>query len=181
MITKTLPTTLLLFALSAHSQAIGQIEKIRVFSEEEIAAVVMPVLEFDARRARSEDFEKYFYFHRVNTTFAQAFADISECDDLSNGRAFYNWSYDPFLGPLGSLMVDAIYGSSERRAIRRINMRNCMGFKGYNRFGITKKLWEKFNFEEGSRRKEEGLRETALLQQARVASGPKPKTRALAR
>jgi len=181
IITKALPAALFLFAVSASSQAFGQSNDMREFSEDEIAAVNVPDVEFDTRRARPADFEKYFYFHRQNTTFSQAFADISECDDLSNGRANYNSSVDPFLGPIGSLLADAIYGSSERRAIRRINMRNCMGFKGYDRFGLTKKLWRKFNFEEGGGREDEDVREAALLQQARVASGSKPKAKALAR
>jgi hypothetical protein len=75
---------------------------------------------------------------------------------------------------LGSMMADAIFGSSARRKIRRINIRNCMGFKAYQRYGLKKDLWKEFNFEEGNGRKRDDVREAALLQQARVASGPKP-------
>ena len=72
-------------------------------------------------------------------------------------------------------MADAIFGSGQRRAIRRVNMRNCMGFKGYSRYGLPKEMWQEFNFEEGHGREEEDVRDRMLMQQALVASGPKPK------
>ena len=77
-------------------------------------------------------------------------------------------------GAIGGLMADAIFGSGERRKQRRINMRNCMFYKGYDRYGLEKDLWQEFNFEEGLSQTEETERENKLLMQARVASGPKP-------
>ncbi len=77
---------------------------------------------------------------------------------------------------IGSAIADAIFGSAERRKMRRINLRNCMGFKGYQRYPLTHDLWEKFNFEEGMGRKREGVRQEALVLQALVASGPTPQT-----
>lgn len=38
-----------------------------------------------------------------------------------------------------------------------------------------------FNFEEGNGRKDEDIRTAKLMQQAKVASGPKPQTEVLAR
>jgi hypothetical protein len=58
-------------------------------------------------------------------------------------------------------------------------MRNCMGFKGYARYGLSKALWETFNFEEGHGREGEATRNAALLKQARVASGEKPQQAAI--
>ena len=80
---------------------------------------------------------------------------------------------------VGSLIADAIFGSAARRQQRRINLRNCMHFKDYQRYGITGELWKDFNFEEGHGRKKEGERDDALELQALVASGPKPKTKEL--
>ncbi|APZ97361.1 hypothetical protein BWQ93_01780 [Sphingopyxis sp. QXT-31] len=82
-------------------------------------------------------------------------------------------------GAIGSAMADAIFGSAERRRIRRINMRNCMGFKGYDRYGMEKERWQAFHFEEGFGRVEDEKRTGYLMKQARVASGPKPKAEVL--
>ena len=82
-------------------------------------------------------------------------------------------------GALGSAIADAIFGSAARRQQRRINLRNCMGFKGYQRYGLSEDLWKEFNFEEGLGRKKENERDDALELQALVASGPKPTTKEL--
>ena len=77
-------------------------------------------------------------------------------------------------GAIGSALADAIYGSAEERRKRRVNMRRCMNFKGYARYGLSKDLWNEFNFEEGNRTVPEQERQGMLAQQAKVASGPKP-------
>ena len=69
--------------------------------------------------------------------------------------------------------------AGERRKQRRINMRNCMYYKGYDRYGLEKDLWQEFNFEEGNSREEAESRAQKLMMQARVASGPKPEQEAL--
>ena len=58
-------------------------------------------------------------------------------------------------------------------------MRNCMYYKGYDRYGLEKDLWQEFNFEEGNSREEAESRAQKLMMQARVASGPKPEQEAL--
>jgi hypothetical protein len=78
-------------------------------------------------------------------------------------------------------MVAAIFGSAEVRATRRINMRRCMNFKGYHRYGLPKDIWTKFNFEEGFSELAENKRQVFLKQQAKIASGEKPKTGVLGR
>ena len=72
-------------------------------------------------------------------------------------------------GMIGAALSDAIYGSAERRRLKRLNLRNCMHFKGYDRSGLSKELWVEFNFEEGNGRKPEAERERAIA--ARVAAG----------
>lgn len=198
---------------AVHAQALEQRFKLREFTYEEIAAVPMPDLEYSERQARTRDFKKYYYFHREDTSFAQAFADIAECDALASGLKIYAGGREPYPGyyanqygpggvnynkgrvidptgvaigaaigsALGPGLADAINGSAARRATRRVNMRNCMGFKGYQRFGLPKNLWKEFNFEEGKGREDDAVREAALLQQAKVASGPRPMTQVLER
>jgi hypothetical protein len=165
----------------------------RRFSETDISAIVMPKLAFKADPMDVADYNKYYYFHRSETSFDQAFADITECDALASGISYYRGSSEPYPGfygsqygiggaiggAIGAALADAIFGSSERRKVRRINMRNCLGFKGYQRYGLSKELWKTFNFEEGNGREEAETRDAMLLQQTRVASGQKPQQEAL--
>ncbi|MBX7533140.1 hypothetical protein K3165_09430 [Qipengyuania sp. 1XM1-15A] len=175
--------------MAAQAQYVDEPQPQREFTEAEIEAVPMPALQFDMAEANVDDFEKYFYFHRPETDFATAYYDITECDALASGISFYagptagdmaaNMLQYGVLaggigGAIGGLMADAIFGSGERRKQRRVNMRNCMFYKGYDRYGLEKDLWQEFNFEEGNSQTEATERENKLLMQARVASGPKP-------
>ena len=176
-------------SVAAQAQYVDEPLPQREFTQTEIEAVAMPVLEFDMADAKVDDFEKYFYFHRDDIDFATAYYDITECDALSSGISFYTGidggqmaanmvQYGVLAGAIGGaiggMMADAIFGSGERRKQRRLNMRNCMFYKGYDRYGLDKDLWQEFNFEEGNSKTEETERENKLLMQARVASGPKP-------
>lgn len=170
------------------AQAIKPPPAPRAFTEAEVAAVAMPDLAFTETPLIAEDYQKYFYFHRKDTSFSEAFADLDQCDNLSSGISF-GVSADTTAviaqygaagaigGALGNIMADAIFGSAERRRQKRINIRNCMGFKGYARYGLAKEQWEKFHFE-GSTVEPE-MRQSFLMQQARVASGPAPMTKVL--
>lgn len=183
-----LPALLLLpFPAVGQAQATMPEPSIRTFTQAEIEAVAMPDLAYEPDPGIEADFEKYFFFHREDTSFDQAFADITECDALAHGMTKYgsDWpptvsqrtmDLGPALGLIGALTnpSDAIFGSGKRRWIRRYNIRTCMYFKGYDRYGLEKTLWQAFHFEEGLGRKNEQVRLVALLKQARVASGPKP-------
>jgi len=149
------------------------------------AGLTMPDVSFEESAAIAADYDKYYYFHRSDTDFATAYADIHECDALASGISFSAGNYDPAYaaqygiggvigGVAGAALADAIHGSARRRVIRRINMRNCMSFKGYSRYGLRKDLWEEFNFEEGLGREKEDVRVLALARQALVAAGPAP-------
>lgn len=158
------------------------------------AGLVMPQLEFTSTPEIEADFDKYFYFHRDGTTFEEAYADIRECDALASGSSIYMGG-DPGAiagagavygllpaaigGAIGGAVADAIFGSAARRAQRRVSLRNCMNFKQYKRYGLSRDLWTQFNFEEGLGRKREPVRLHALALQALVASGPEPKTKEL--
>lgn len=183
-----LPALLLSLPATSQAQAITSGPPMRTFTQAEIEAVAMPDLAYGPDPGIEADFEKYFFFHREDTSFDQAFADISECDALAHGMTKYGSDWPPTvsqmtndlgpvlggLGVLGGLAGDAIFGSGKRRWIRRYNIRTCMYFKGYDRYGLEKTLWQAFHFEEGLGRKNERVRLAALLKQARVASGPKP-------
>jgi hypothetical protein len=157
------------------------------------ATLTRPKLDFTATPEIEADFDKYFYFHRDGTSFVDAFNDVRECDALASGSNIYMGGDSAAMsgamaqygmagamgGVIGSAIADAIFGSAARRQQRRVNLRNCMGFKGYQRYGLAGDLWKEFNFEEGNGRKKEGERNEALELQALVASGPKPATKEL--
>ncbi|WP_404333419.1 hypothetical protein AB2M62_10140 [Sphingomonas sp. MMS12-HWE2-04] len=158
--------------------------------EAEMAAVKMPVLAYTPDGSEAGDFDKYFYFYRADTDFATAYADVRECDGyargLSSGIGYTQAPY-PYAGTMagavggaiGNAMVAAIFGSGEKRRLRRANMRTCMHFKGYDRYGLPKKLWTAFNFEEGLSSVEDDDRTRFLKQQALVASSARPQDKAL--
>lgn len=149
--------------------------------------VPLPALVFTETPEIAADYDKYFYFHRADNDFPTALADITDCDALANGLVYSVGNKSapyPYAGTMagavgsaiGDAMSDAIYGSTERRKMRRINMRRCMNFKGYDRYGLEKSLWQAFNFEEGLSAEPSERRIVKLNQQARVASGPLPAT-----
>lgn len=156
------------------------------------ATIPMPVLAFTPDPKWEKDFDKYYYFNRADTSFAEALADLRQCDGLSRGLASpfgnsdvpypYNSTAPGLIGgAIANVMIAAIVGSAQLRAMRRVNMRRCMFHKGYDRFGLPKDMWQTFNFEEGFGGLPEEERQAFLKQQARVASGPRPATAALGR
>lgn len=155
------------------------------------AEVPYPDLEYVSTPETADTYDKYFYFHREDVSFEEALADIRDCDSLARGLNSgmgYQDVYSPYGGlagaaggVIGNAIAAAIFGSAEKRRIRRVNLRRCMNFKGYERYGLEKYLWQKFNFEEGFSGEAEHIRQGAIIQQAKVASGPKPATEELGR
>lgn len=154
------------------------------------ATISTPDLSFASDPSLEKDFDKYYYFNREATDFKTALADLRDCDNLSRGLASpfgsmetpYPYNMTPaglIGGAIGNIMVAAIFGSAQVRAMRRINMRRCMFYKGYQRYGLPKDVWQTFNFEEGFGAIGETKRQKFLMQQAKVASGPKPATSVL--
>jgi hypothetical protein len=137
------------------------------------------------------DFDKYFYFHRADASFEQALADIRECDGFARGLAsplgysYYGTATYAAAGLAGDLvanaLISAIFGSAELRKARRSNMRRCMNYKGYDRYGLNKDVWQQFNFEEGFGKVEEDKRQLFLAKQAKAASLVAPAGRNLGR
>jgi hypothetical protein len=150
------------------------------------AGIQMPDLAFSQTPGDEQDYDKYFYFNRASTSFASALADLRDCDELSRGlKSSSGTSSAAFVqgGAVGGLVANligaAIFGSAEKRRVRRVNMRRCMNFKGYARYGLRKTNWESFNFEEGLNGLSEPKRQGFLFQLAKVASGPAPSAKEL--
>ncbi len=149
------------------------------------ATVAMPKLDFVSNPLIEADFDKYYFFNRANTSFEEALADLRDCDGFARGLSSgYKYQEAPYPytytmagaagGVIANVMIAAIFGSAEKRRLRRVNMRRCMGYRGYARFGLEKDLWQEFNFEEGFSGEGEDKRQAMLAQQAKVASGPRP-------
>jgi len=147
------------------------------------STVVMPELTFTATPEIEAVYDKYYYFHRADTTFTTALADLRECDAFARGLTTgigYTATPYPYAGTMAgavggaiaNVMVMMIFGSAAKRQLRRTNMRRCMHYKGYERYGLKRDLWEKFNFEEGLSSVKEVDRQRYLAQQAKVASTP---------
>jgi hypothetical protein len=156
------------------------------------ATVPVPDLAFTERAEDVSGYEKYYYFVRPGNDFVSALSDLHECDGYARGLSYrpteaqvpYPYAYTiggAIGGAIGNAMADAIFGSSERRKQRRLNMRTCMAYKGYKRFGLSKEIWTRFNFEEGNSPPSEVAREKFLRQQAKIASGPMPAAKELGR
>lgn len=149
------------------------------------ATVPMPKLDFVSTPLIEADFDKYYFFNRAGTSFEEALADLRDCDGFARGLSSgYKYQEAPYPytytmagaagGVIANVMIAAIFGSAEKRRLRRVNMRRCMGYRGYARFGLEKDLWQEFNFEEGFSGEGEDKRQAMLAQQAKVASGPRP-------
>jgi len=154
--------------------------------------LALPDLSGATSAADEADFDKYFYFHRADTTFEQALKDVRECDGYARGLASpYGYQEAPYPytytmagaigGAIANLMIAAIFGSAELRKARRANMRRCMNYKGYDRYGLNKEVWQQFNFEEGLHHVDEDVRQRMLAQQAKAASLIQPAGKVLGR
>lgn len=131
------------------------------------------------------DYSKYFYFHKEGVSLTAAQADFDECTtygaNVTNIEPGAQVMYVPYTsalsplanglaggigGALGGLLADALFKGPQRRAMRRTVMRKCMGFKGYQRYGLDKEAWEKLA--DGDDRAAISARFAAL------AAGPRP-------
>jgi hypothetical protein len=159
--------------------------------------ITVPSIAFVEKPEHVANYDKYFFFHREGTDFETALADVRECDDYARGISYHTSYANPYMygyygqygmvgalgagigAAIGNAIADAVFGSAHRRRMRWQNLRICMGYKEYQRYGLPKDIWEEFNFSEGNARVSERKRLGFLQQQARIASGPKPAGKAL--
>jgi hypothetical protein len=149
------------------------------------ASVTTPDLSFAESEEDIKNYDKYFYFHREDTGFLEALGDIRECD----ARARKMWQADAVdkredltasaYGLVGAAAQELIFGPAQDRLFRRANMRRCMFYKGYSRYGLAKLNWEAFNFQHVDRDWTEADIQATLVRQALVASGPAPRAKEL--
>lgn len=137
-------------------------------------------------------FRTAFYFHKVGVALQTAEADIRECDAYNQGLVFGPAVPDLFPpnrqsesvvpGPylpgvaggsparmmIGGVVVGAISSvvlPAQMRIIAAANLRHCMSFKGYKRYGLSEELWKTLNT---------GPYDAVVRAKASIASGPQP-------
>lgn len=151
------------------------------------ATVTVPAITGDTDAAVISEGWKFFYFHRANTAYAEAYADIAECYRFmpvpyANGLLpmFVPWESDtgariikpPVIGPygiVGDIIGGMVAGPLERRA-RQSRLRRCLEPRGYSRYPAPKDTWEKII---------DNYSASSIAVQAKLASGPLPQAAAL--
>ncbi|HEX6375351.1 MAG TPA: hypothetical protein VFZ91_06485 [Allosphingosinicella sp.] len=139
------------------------------------------VLSFRPAPGSETRFLRHVYFHKPGIRLETARADIAECRSYAGSAILYpqvparipveaDAVAPEALGgggmtPLVAQAALGIFGGPEQRKIAAANMRKCMGFKGYRRYGLSEPLWEWLNDRDPSQ---------AVERQARVAAGPAP-------
>ena len=143
-------------------------------AQSDVAVDAIPDLSAPEARPRAGEGDKYFYFNRPGTSFAEALADIRQCDAFARGLNPDTGQASMVSGLAVGLVVGLI-DSGNRHHMRRVNIRRCMFFKGYARYGVSKSIWQTFNLEEGGNSGSGNSSRDAMLEvQAKIASGPKP-------
>lgn len=152
--------------------------------EPDPANLSMPQISFTETPETVKDYDKYFYFHREDTGFSEALADLRECDERARriwrGKPTRRIVVDyPRYGLAVDFLMEEVLGPAQDRLFRRANLRRCMFYKGYARYGLPKEQWEGFNLEGNVKASEERSHQMSLARQALVASGPRPAQQAL--
>lgn len=157
------------------------------------ATVVVPDLAFKPTKRDPHGYWEYFVFHKAGVSYPKAFADLTECAGNSRylvatgpipkfvalggdasqtvserGAAYTTGLYQP--GTLGNMVeglvvpiIFAIAINSVNHGVERANTRRCMAYKGYKRYGLNSKLWDKLN---------EGKEPQITARLALIASAP---------
>ena len=150
------------------------------------ATVTVPDLAFKPTRRDIRNYDSYFYFSKPGIGYEKAFADIMECRSYSQvfqfmlqTPDFVPWGSEPYeadmskqygnaafqFGLIGvgvfGFAMDIVSGYDKNS-----NMRRCMGYKGYKRYGTAYSVWRQID-----KGKDEAPKIARL---ALIASGPAP-------
>lgn len=148
-------------------------------------------LVFEASEEHTEEFHKYHFFHKPGVSYDQALEDFGECSvfrkgpigkegevfnitpnfvSLSETQSYKPYVYNPNSGGVVGAVIGEIVGAPLVQKAKAQRLRICMEFKGYDRYGLSKKLWKTIMKVEDA---------DFVKINAHIASGPKPKTEKL--
>jgi len=148
-------------------------------------------LVFEADEKHTEEFHKYFFFHKEGVSYDQALNDIGACNvyqkgavgsegeivpivprfgSLSETSSYKPYVYNENSGGLVGAVIGDIVGGPILQKNRAQRYRKCMEYSGYDRYGISKDKWKRL---------QKSTPNDYVKVNASVASGPKPKTEKL--
>lgn len=145
------------------------------------ASVTVPDLSGSADPAVVENGWKYFFYHRPDTSFAEAYADIADCYRFLTPAGWANVRIPRFIpwvervpgehmstgyfehSGLVGLAIGAMFEGTLSRRDRQAKMRRCMEPRGYTRYGVAEEIWENVA---------DMPPEQGIAVQAKIASGP---------
>jgi hypothetical protein len=145
--------------------------------------VVLPDLTFQATPSDVDHYWRYYYIHKPGISFATARSDFLECNAYS---ASIQMQRDPDFVPYGGdappntfdigdaafaqwglvgVLIVGIANDDVNLETERENMRVCVTYKGYTRYGTTKAIWNSLY---------KGTNDEIATRLATIASGPTP-------
>ncbi len=148
-------------------------------------------LEFEPDEKHTEEFHKYFFFHKTGVSLDQALNDIGECYvyrkgpigkegqvmnivprfvSLSENQSYKPYVYNPNDGGAVGAIIGDIVGASILKKAKAQRLRKCMEYKSYDRYGLSKELWKKIS---------DVSQDDYVKINAHIASGPQPTTKKL--
>ncbi len=149
------------------------------------ATVNVPDVTASADPKIAEQGYKFYYFHNPQVSFAQAYRDLSDCRahlavaGPAKVPGFIPWdeahrreTVAPAPSGLVGAVLAGIIAPKLERGARSNKMRRCMGIRGYDRYAIPESAWNALN---------EGEERQLILMQAKLASGPKPRSEAVSK
>lgn len=182
-----------LACLGGTSQADEYQTVIKPLERPDPATVKVPALPLTIGPKERIDADSYFYFHKDGVSYETAFADLEQCRlyagsarqftlppkfvalgtnvitrefDRTDHMQWYYQQYGMVGGMTASIMAAIIVPMVDEDN-RNATMRRCMGYKGYQRYGLSSKAYKQIDSDSPAEK-------TARL--ALLASGPKPQT-----
>lgn len=143
------------------------------------------VAAYQPARGDEREFWRYFFFWRRGVAPDAARADLMECAGYAGDPVL--WARIPERMPLeggvrgpngtegqfglaGTIIFSLVEGGLVRR-VALANLRRCMGFKGYRRYGLSSELWRSLH---------QGEAEQIMERLTAVAAGPEPQQASIA-
>ena len=121
------------------------------------ATVIVPDLSGSRAPQVIKDGWKYFFFHKPQITYQDAYADFSDCYRFLAPTGWGNVSMPRFVSwratdvkiqrkittyaPLGGLIMSGMENTFSRYD-RQAKMRRCMETKDYLRYGVSETIWK---------------------------------------
>ena len=142
------------------------------------AGITLPDLSPPPGESANDPDPKYYYFRMDGVSYADAYADFSECYRyLPTAGA---WSLLPMFAPwretpgvetiqptnnygLVGMGIAALFLGSLQRKARQAPVRRCLETRGYVRYPLTEKAWKELI---------DGYSERSIAMQAKAASMP---------